>query len=367
MASRSSESLMIAGQVVAPGQTLDLEIEVSERSSGIPVTLPVRVWRGAEPGPVVFVSAAIHGDELNGTGIVRSLAMDPGFELRSGTLLLVPVVNVLGFERRVRYMPDRRDLNRSFPGSAKGSLTARYAHKFFESIVRLSNYGIDLHTGAARRTNYANVRADASHPEVERLALAFGTELVINSPGPSGSLRNSAIEAGCPTIILEAGETLKVERGVVDVGRRGVHNVLIELGMAEGERETPPHQFVVEKTRWIRSNDGGLLDFHVAPGEIVEADQPLATCTDLLGRTRSVVVAPSSGICMGMTTSPAVAPGDPICHLALHDEKNVRTFAKVRDSREEPSEEDGMEHAQERLRDDLATNLTVSEPTDDSD
>jgi hypothetical protein len=311
----------------------------------------MHVRRGRKRGPTLFVTAAVHGDEINGTGIVRELIQHPGFRLVAGTLVLVPVVNMLGFDRQTRYLPDRRDLNRHFPGSTTGSPASRYASAVFNEIVKKCDYGIDLHAAAVRRTNFPNVRADLSDPRVAELAQAFGSELIVNGKGPTGSLRRSACKAGCPTFILEAGEVWKVEPSVVEYGVRGVRNVLSAMGMIDEPRSEPAFQARAEETTWLRADFGGMLRFHIAPGAIVEAGQPLATNTDLLGRELNVLHSPKDGIVLGMTTLPTVAPGDPICHIAMP----IDGIKAIRDAlRRGPQQ---SLHA--RLRDDLATNVTV--------
>ena len=176
------------GESIAPGESRDVTLAVSESYSGMNVEIPLRIQRAVEPGPVVFVTAALHGDEINGTGAVRMLAQDETFQLNRGSVILVPVLNLLAFDRHSRYLPDRRDLNRCFPGSTTGTLAGRMARKLFDEIVMRSDFGIDLHTAAVRRTNYPNVRGDMSHPETRRLAEAFGGEIIIN--GKSYSLES---------------------------------------------------------------------------------------------------------------------------------------------------------------------------------
>jgi hypothetical protein len=315
------------------------------------------VWRAEEAGPTVFVTAAVHGEELNGAGIVRSLLIDPSFELLRGSLILAPVVNVLGLERHQRYLPDRRDLNRSFPGAWDGSLARRFARAIFEGIVKQSDYGIDLHTAAVRRTNYPNVRADLGDPAVKRLAFAFKSEIVISGKGPMGSLRRTASARGCPTIILEAGEVWKIEPSVVEAGIRGVRNVLIWLGMVEGEAIEPPYQLRVDKTKWVRAESGGFLEFHVAPGALVVAGQEIATNADWHGEGSRVICAPADGVVIGMTTLPVVSPGDPVFHLAI-----PRYGMKRMEKALEGVSEESL-HA--RLKDDLSSSFVVTEWDDD--
>jgi predicted deacylase len=347
----------IAGVTIRPGETRDVEVAVSESYSGDRVSIPVRVIRATEVGPTVVVTAAVHGDEVNGTGIVRRLIMDTPLVLNRGTLILVPVVNILGFENLSRYLPDRRDLNRCFPGRPDGSLASRFANSVFRQLIQPCDYCIDLHTASVRRTNYPNVRGNLAEPRIKRIAKAFGCALVINSAGSKGTLRRSATEAGCSTIILEAGEVWKIEPAIVELGASGVQNVLIELEMIEGERFEPAFQTTIQKTKWTRADSGGLLQFHVAPGEFVEGGQPLATISNLLGRENSILLASRTGIVLGMTTIPSVKPGDPVCHLAMPPAAKLQ---QLRTKIQELSKH--TLHG--RVRDDLATSLTISEVGD---
>ena len=320
------------------------------------VTIPVHVRRGLEDGPVVFVTAALHGDEINGTGAVRALVQDESLQLRSGSVILVPVLNVLGFDRHSRYLPDRRDLNRCFPGSATGSMASRLARFIFDEVVGRSDFGIDLHTAAVRRTNVPTVRADLSIPGVRRIAEAFGCELILNRKGPPKAFRPEACAAGCPTIVLEGGEVWKVEPTIVESAVRGVKNVLIELGMLAGEPHTPRRQITVEKSKWVRAERGGFLQFHVAPGEIVREGQRLASNTSLLGRERNVLTSPFDGVVLGMTTLPAVSPGEPVCHIGRVQKRTMRTIERASDHSDDT--------LHERVLGDLAASVTVVDPAD---
>lgn len=347
-----AKPIRIGATRVEPGERCDTALTASESYSGMPVRIPVTVWRAPNPGPTVFVTAAVHGDEFNGIGIVRELLLKSPFELEAGSLILVPVVNMLGLDRHQRYLPDRRDLNRSFPGNSTGSLAKRFAHAIFSQIVPQCDYGIDLHTAALRRTNYPNVRADLRNPKAKRLAFALGSELVINGKGPEGSLRRSACAAGCPTVILEAGEVWKIEPTVVEFGVRGIRNALIELGMANGALARSPLQVRIEKTKWIRAEVGGILQFHVAPGDVVESGQALATNSDLHGREKNVICSPADGVVIGMTTLPAVTPGDPICHLAIPPRRRIESIRRARARTPDAA-------LDERLRGELSTSVSV--------
>lgn len=345
------------GETVAPGGRHDITLTVSRSYSGADIGVPVHVWRGTEPGPSVFVTGAVHGDEINGTGTVRHILQERPFDLRAGTLVLVPVVNIPAFEQLSRYSPDRRDLNRSFPGSPTGSLSGRLAHVTFQSIVARCDYGIDLHTAAVRRTNYPNARADMNQEATARLATLFGAELLINSRGPEGSLRRAALAAGCATMTLEAGEVWKVEPAVVEYALRGIRNVLVGLRMIDGDIVEPSYRMVAEDTKWIRAEEGGFLRFHVHPGDTVEKGQPLATNTSLAGRSLNTLTAPRDAIVLAMTTLPAVSPGDPVAHLAFPSESALRKMEQALGKLPEDS-------LLARLHDDLASNVMVSDLDD---
>ncbi len=347
----------IAGERIALGESRDLSLAVTQSFSGTDVSIPLRVVRGAEPGPVLLLTAAVHGDELNGTGIIREIILTPPCELTAGTLVLVPVVNILGYERNTRYVPDRRDLNRCFPGAVDGSLASRMAYAVFHGLVMRCDYLIDLHTAAVGRTNFPNIRADLSIPEARRIARAFGCPLVVDRPGTRGTLRRAANLASRPAIVLEAGEVSKVEPAVVEMGLRGVRNVLIELDMAVGERVPPAYQARVDRSIWLRSDAGGLLRFHAAPGEVVEKDQPVATCTTLLGAESGIVRAPEDGVIMGLTTLPSVKPGDPVCHLGI-PRRGIATIRRA--LRRLPDES-----LHERMLGDLASSVVIDEPDDE--
>jgi predicted deacylase len=340
---------------IAPGETANIYLNVGESYSGRILRIPIQVRRAAEDGPTLFVTAALHGDEINGTGVIRDLIQSGQLDgLLRGNLILVPVLNLLGFERHSRYLPDRRDLNRCFPGSDTGSLAARMARHIFDAIVLRSDFGIDLHTAALRRTNYPNVRGDLSDPQIKKLAHAFGAEVIMDGPGPEGSFRAEACKAGCPTIVMEGGEVWKFEPTILESASNGVINVLRELNMLDGEATVPEHQFIIEKSKWIRAERGGLMQFHVAPGDVVTKNQVIATNTSLLGKAKSNLSSPYDGVIIGMSTLPAISPGDPICHIG----KFFRGTLPA-DISETRSADEGIE---ERLIGDLASNVHVTAP-----
>ncbi len=344
------------GEEIPAGESRDVNLSVSESYSSMTVQIQIHIRRAIEDGPVVFVTAALHGDEINGTGAIRQLIQDEDFQLLRGSVILVPVLNLLAFDRHSRYLPDRRDLNRSFPGSANGSLASRMAMTIFNEIVSRCDYGIDLHTASVRRTNYPNVRGDLTNPLVRKLAESFGAEIIINTKGPKGSFRREACLAGCPTIIMEGGEVWKVEPGIVETTVRGIKNVFRQLEMLDGQIESPEYQVVINKSKWIRAERGGFLQFHVKPGDIIEKGQAIATNTTLLGRDHNTLYAPFNAVVIGMTSLPAISPGEPICNLG-----KLPRGHKPSELRKKRFEEDGLE---QRVSEELAANILVVEPSE---
>ncbi|SMP53758.1 hypothetical protein SAMN06265222_104149 [Neorhodopirellula lusitana] len=350
------ESSVWFGKSVAPGSSVNVELQITESYSGRDISIPIRVIRGIDSGPSVFVTGALHGDELNGTGAIRSLIADPEFVLQRGTVIMVPVLNVLGFERHSRYLPDRRDLNRCFPGNASGSMATRMAKVIFDAIVRECDFGIDLHTAAVRRTNYPNIRTDFKNTECMRIAQAFGAGVILDGKGPKGSFRREATAVGCPTVVVEGGEVWKVEPSVVDCMTRGIVNVLKELDMMDGEPEIPDNQVRIRTTKWVRAERGGFLDLHVGPGSTVVTGQPMATNSSLVHEDQNRLEAPFDGIVIGMSTLPAVQPGEPVFHLGKLS--SSKTAARV----ERNTQADDMQRmAQEHL----STNVQVVDPVGD--
>lgn len=355
-ASARRKPLRIGGQRIPLGATRDIQLPVGESYLGSRISVPVRVIRAKRRGPRVFVTGAVHGDELNGMGIIRRLMYEELPVLQRGTLIMVPVVNVSGLENHMRYLPDRRDLNRSFPGSSTGAISSRLADVMYTEVISQCDLGIDFHSAAVRRTNYPNVRADMRNPEVKKLARAFGSELIVNSKGPDGSLRRTAVKAGVPTIILEAGEVWKVEPGVLEMGIRGTLNVLKHYGMIGGKPVPPLFQKVLDKTVWVRAEHGGILDFHAKPGDFVRAGQILATNFNIFGREQRMVESPVDGIILGMTTMPAVNPGGPIFHIATASWRSLARIQKKVDEYKRHTFTEMQEH--------LATNVALAPSPD---
>ncbi|MFC1729118.1 succinylglutamate desuccinylase/aspartoacylase family protein [candidate division KSB1 bacterium] len=322
----SNNAFEIADTMVEPGERKQLRLKVSESFISNPTYIPLTVINGKSPGPKVLITAAIHGNELNGIEIVRQLIYELKYENLAGTLVCVPVVNIYGFQNASRYLPEGKDLNRFFPGDPSKWSQGLYAWIIFNELVKKCDYVIDLHTASEGRSNLPHIRGDMSNPEVSRLAHAFGTTVILDSTGVEGTLRRTATEAGIPTIVLEAGETRKFEKKKAETGLEGVLNVLRELKMLPGEIHHSPYQIIVKDTTWIRVDHGGILTLKVIPGRIVKKGKEIATNTNPFGMEVESIRTPFSGIVIGVATAPTMTPGQGICHLFKIDEpvKTIR-------------------------------------------
>lgn len=312
-----AEPLQVLGKVVAPGTKERLELFVSSLSTGTPLTVPVIVAHGRLSGPTLLLSAAIHGDEINGVEICRRvLERIDAFALH-GTVIAVPVVNVFGFITQSRYLPDRRDLNRSFPGSPKGSLASRLAHLFLERIVSLCDMGIDFHTGSGGRRNYPQIRANLKDGTTRQLAEVFSAPVCVQARERAKSLRSVAAESGKPMLLFEGGEVLRFDEDVIHIGVAGTLRVMKHLGMLPMIAAEPCKGPVLARDGgWIRSTRGGILHLKVALGESVARHDVLGTITDMFGTVRGKVLAHDDGLIIGCVTNPLVSRGDAVVHLA---------------------------------------------------
>lgn len=313
--------LNIGGMRIGPGSSATVHLPVANLYTHTPVTLPVRVIRGREPGPTVFVSAALHGDEIIGVEIIRRVLLQRGLSRLRGTLLAVPVVNTLAFLHQSRYLPDRRDLNRSFPGSEKGSLAARLAHLFLREIVGRAQYGIDLHTGALHRPNLPHIRGDLGNAETLRLAQAFGVPLLLHSAPTVGTLRQYTTEQNIPVLLYESGEALRFDELAIRIGVRGVLSVLRALEMLPPVRQASrlPPPAVARGSTWVRAGASGVLRAQVALGDEVAKNAVLGLIGDPFGDNEVAVRANAHGIVVGRSALPLVYEGDALFHLARFD------------------------------------------------
>jgi len=311
----------IADTLVKPGSQATVQIEVAPLYTHTAMTMPVHVIHGRKAGPKMFVCGAIHGDEIIGTEIIRRIIKLKKIRALRGTLLAVPVVNVYAFVQHSRYSPDRRDLNRFFPGSEKGSLTSQLAHRFMEEIVRGCQYGIDLHAGSNHRANLPQVRADLEAPETLRLAKAFQVPVIINTATRDGSLRQSAADAGVCTMLYEAGEALRFDEVAIRAGVRGVLEVMAAVGMLRPKRRRSAtiDPLIADATSWVRAPISGILHMVSPLGGRVAKSSRIGVIADPFGGQELEIRSPVSGMVIGRLNLPLVHRGDAVIHIAHLD------------------------------------------------
>lgn len=309
----------ILGQRLRQGTRSEIELPLPPLYTHTPLPLRLHVVHGRKPGPRLLVCAAVHGDEINGVEIIRRLLDHRQLDRLRGTLIAAPVVNVYGLISQDRYLPDRRDLNRSFPGSDHGSLAARIANSFLNEVVARCSHGIDLHTGAVHRTNLPQIRANLDDPEIDRLARAFGVSVLLNGELPEGSLRQAAAAIGVPILLYEAGEALRFDDLSVRVGIGGVLNVMRALDMLPASRRPGraiPRPFVARSSSWVRAPASGILRSYAALGAHITQGALLGTVADPFGDNESEIRAPADGVIIGRTQIPLVHEGEALYHLA---------------------------------------------------
>ncbi len=309
-------SLDFGGQTIRAGRRKQCELPIAKMASGTQVSLPVIVMHGAEEGPSVWLNAAIHGDEICGIEIIRRVLQDIDAKELRGTIIAVPTVNVHGFLANDRYMPDRRDLNRSFPGSSRGSLASRIASLFMKEIVAHCEVGIDLHTGSGDRKNLPQIRADLSSPETLKLAAAFGAPVILDAKTRGGSIRAVATKKKKKVLLFEGGEASRFDEVTIETGRKGVMRVLGELDMIEAHPKCEVEPLVAGGSHWVRARRSGLFLTDVELGQPFEMGDSVGLIHDSLGNRRARITTRASGVLIGLMQRPLVNQGDALMHIA---------------------------------------------------
>ncbi len=322
-------AIVIGGTRVEPGQRRTVDVPAALLYTHTPVAIPVHVIHGRRDGPALLVSAAIHGDGINGVEIIRRLLQLPALGRLRGTLIAVPIVNVFGFTTRSRSLPDRRELNRALPGRERGSLASRLAYIFRMRVLVHASHIIDLHTAAIHRDNLPQIRANLDEPACEAMAPAFGTPVIVNTPLIEGSLRQVCNDAGKPVVTYEAGEALRFDEASIKAGVAGVNRVMRELGMipASRTRRAPsPRSYAANNSAWIRAEQDGIFRANVPLGAHVREGERLGFIADPFGEKEITVEANAGGIVIGRNNLPLVHEGEALFHVARFD--SVRRVAR---------------------------------------
>lgn len=312
----------LAGQKIAPGSRHTIKIPAARLYNDTPMDLHAEVFHGVKEGPVLLVCAAIHGDELNGVEICRRMISQTDPKQLSGTLIIVPVVNVFGFIQQSRYLPDRRDLNRCFPGSERGALGSRLAFLFTEMLVQSATHIIDLHTGAIHRSNLPQIRVDTDNDAALAMGLAFNSPVILHSKERDGSLRAVATDLGIPLILYEAGEALRFDYAAIKAGVIGVQNVMKSLKMLKGRRTRKKYRPVVaHRSAWIRNDHDGLVIPQVELGNTIQKEQVIAQIVNPHGDEMHPLHSPYNGIVIGISNIPVANEGEALFNVAQFDEE----------------------------------------------
>lgn len=316
-----AKTLTILGTDIHPGSNQTLAWAATELFEGVPVSTPVLVVNGKLAGPTLCLTAAVHGDELNGIEMVRRVMHNLQPEKLSGAVLGVPIVNLQGFRRGSRYLPDRRDLNRFFPGNPSGSAASRIAHSFFTEIIVHCDALIDLHTGSFERANLPQLRADLRNPDVVTLTQGFGATVILHSEPAKGTLRFAATAADIPTVTLEAGGPSELELQEVKHGVKGIETLLNMLGMLKKIRLWGDSEPVYYRSTWVRANRGGILLADVTLGSTVRQGDLLGTITDPMNNASTKLYSPHSGRIIGMAKNQVVMPGFAAFHVGIQTDE----------------------------------------------
>lgn len=313
---QNNEPVTVGDVTVRPGRRARIELPFAKVPTGSEEALPVAVINGRSSGPRIWLSAAIHGDELNGIEIVRLVMKQLDAKSLRGAVVAAPIVNPLGFILESRYLPDRRDLNRSFPGSKRGSTAARLAHLFMDQIVSQCSVGIDLHTASNHRTNHPQIRGDVDDQKTIELARSFGAPFTIHARPRKGSLRKAATERGATILVYEGGQAHRFDDSAIEMGVAGVLRTLRSLGMIDARLPRAKPTRVIRRTRWVRARRGGLAEVSVSLGQAVEQGQSIAAISDAFGTRPTIVKAPEDGWVIARTLRPLVHSGDALVHIA---------------------------------------------------
>ncbi len=312
------------GKRIKPGTIRQIEFPLLDVKLGDSWSTPVTIIHGNRPGPTITITGGVHGDEMVGPVAASLLSqnvftgpgrpLDP--EMMAGTVRIAPVLNPPGFTRQRRYFPDVRDLNREFPGSELGSTTGRVAHRILNELINGSDFLLDLHTAARGRDNLPQVRADLAHPPSNRIARAFGIEVILDSKGPKGSMRRAASQFNVGSLTYEGGGANLADHEAVQISIHGILNVLRSLHVIPGNAARPKFRLLASGSTWVRADEGGLVDLFVGRGSFVDAGEVIGRIVDPQRPSESAdILAPSRGIFICTANNPIVTPGTPVGHL----------------------------------------------------
>lgn len=316
-----SDTIIIHGQEILPGQNVQINLNVAKLPTHTMIDIPVFVFRGKKKGPSLLIMAGIHGDELNGVESIRRLIVNKSVIPDRGMVIAIPIVNVYGFLNRSRYLPDGRDLNRSFPGSKAGSLASRVAHTMMNEILPVIDYGVDLHTGGANN-NYPQIRCTFDVPDSITLARAFAPPMIINSKLRDDSLRQAVNDMGKTILVFEAGEALRFDELAIKEGMNGIKRLMKHLKMRSPNPRKLRATVEIHSTSWIRARNSGIYRAFVNYGDPVKKNQIIASITDPFGETEHKIKSATDGHIIGVRSLPIVNRGDALINVGIEVKKD---------------------------------------------
>lgn len=304
---------------IAPGKQKKVKLRVGYLPSGTEINIFAHVYRGIEEGPVMLLLAGVHGDEINGVESIRRLIELGYFEqIKKGSVIVVPLLNVFGFINFSRDVPDGKDVNRSFPGNNTGSLASRVARKLTKSILPLVDFGIDLHTGGDSRHNHPQIRFTRTDEKARELAEVFNAPFTIAKARIPKTLRKVASEMGKPVIVYEGGESKRLDGLAIDTAIRGIQRLMDHFDMFDKKSSTPGQESVtIDKTRWIRAAEAGLFIWSKRAGMMIKKGETLGVIKDVQGERTSKVLAKMDGYIIGHNNAPVVNSGDALFNIGL--------------------------------------------------
>lgn len=310
------KELIINGYKIRPGQNINLELPIAKLPTHTLIDLPIFIRSAKEEGPVVLISGGVHGDEINGIATAKKILeeVDENMELKKGTLIIIPLVNIYGFLSNSRTFPDGRDLNRSFPGSKRGSLASRIAFILSNEIIPLIDYGIDFHTGGRMLSNYPQIRVEFKDLKALELAKSFGTHFVVNSKYIEKSFRKSAYKSHKRILVYEGGESMRLDDFAIDEGFLGTKRLLSSLGMIDDVVEKQS-TILLKESDWTRAKASGIFNSSIKLGDAVKKGQVLAKISDPYGQVKIPVKAPTNGYVIGINNMPVINVGDALIHI----------------------------------------------------
>lgn len=314
-----NKAIQLLGESILPGESKTIDVEIAKLHTTTKLKIPIIIERSKIDGPIVLFSAGLHGDEINGTEIVRQIIIKKINKPKRGTIICIPIINIFGFVNQSRQFPDGRDLNRVFPGSKTGSLASRFAHFLIKEIIPIIDYAIDFHAGGASRFNAPQIRIVPNNSELKELASVFNTPFTLYSKNIQGSFRNACTRLGVKMLLFEGGKSLDLNSEITKEGVEGSKRFLAHLNMLNPKKEIKPNTnktIFIEKSYWIRAHFSGMFIGLIKIGSYVKKGDILATISDPFGKIEHKVKAPNNGYLINVNDAPIVYQGDAIFHIS---------------------------------------------------